>query len=193
MADRKISELNAADSANLHDSALIHVVDTTEAFAEDQNVKSTIAQVRTAIISDGSVTEAKIGTGAVTNVKVATGLDASKLTTGTLPIARIADGSITNAKLASSLVFYVGVVNSQGGGVVPTGWSSPVRDSAGTYTITHNLNSAAVLVLTTAYQAFDYRVMTYEVTSVNAFKVYCRNSSGTLGDNSFSFMLAFQP
>jgi hypothetical protein len=46
MADRKISELNAADSANLHDSALLHVVDTTEALAVDQNVKATIAQAK---------------------------------------------------------------------------------------------------------------------------------------------------
>jgi hypothetical protein len=38
--------------------------------------------------------------GEVTNAKLATGIDASKLTTGTLPIARIADGAVVPAKLS---------------------------------------------------------------------------------------------
>ena len=38
--------------------------------------------------------------GEVTNAKLATGIDASKLTTGTLPIDRIADDTVTNAKLS---------------------------------------------------------------------------------------------
>jgi hypothetical protein len=50
MADRKVSELNAADAGNLHDAALLHVVDLTEALDADKNVKATIAQVRTAIL-----------------------------------------------------------------------------------------------------------------------------------------------
>ena len=52
-------------------------------------------------INDGAVTAAKIYNGAVTNDKIASGIDASKLTTGTLPVDRIADGSITNAKIIS--------------------------------------------------------------------------------------------
>jgi hypothetical protein len=51
-------------------------------------------------IPNNSVTTVKILDGAVTNAKLATGLDASKLTTGTLPIARIADGAVTNDKLS---------------------------------------------------------------------------------------------
>jgi microcystin-dependent protein len=44
-----------------------------------------------------------IANNAVTNAKLASGIDASKLTTGTLPIARIADSDVTNAKLASGI------------------------------------------------------------------------------------------
>ena len=54
-------------------------------------------------IAANRVTTNTIVDGAVTNAKVASGLDASKLTTGTLPIARIADEAITNAKLASDI------------------------------------------------------------------------------------------
>lgn len=76
--------------------------------------------VTSAKIEDGAVTNAKLGAGAVTDAKVtdvaaskvtgtisnaqlASGIDASKLTTGTLPIARIADGTVTDAKLASGI------------------------------------------------------------------------------------------
>jgi hypothetical protein len=51
-------------------------------------------------VDNDAITTAKVADGAISNAKVATGLDASKLTTGTLPIARVADGAVTNAKLA---------------------------------------------------------------------------------------------
>jgi hypothetical protein len=54
---------------------------------------ATVTNIQTADIADGQVT----------NAKLATGIDASKLTTGTLPIARIADGAVTPAKLSQSL------------------------------------------------------------------------------------------
>jgi hypothetical protein len=54
-------------------------------------------------IPNNSVTTVKILDGAVTNAKLATGLDASKLTTGTLPIARIADSAVTGSKLADGM------------------------------------------------------------------------------------------
>jgi hypothetical protein len=54
----------------------------------------------TVVVDDNEVTTGKILDGAVTNVKLATGIDASKLTTGTLPIARIADDAVTNDKLS---------------------------------------------------------------------------------------------
>jgi hypothetical protein len=53
-------------------------------------------------IEDGSVSTAKIVDGNVTNAKLASGIDASKLTTGTLPIDRIADDAVTNDKLSLS-------------------------------------------------------------------------------------------
>ena len=54
-------------------------------------------------IANNAVITAKIADANVTNTKLASGIDASKLTTGTLPIARIADGAVTNAKLASGI------------------------------------------------------------------------------------------
>jgi hypothetical protein len=54
----------------------------------------------TVVVADNEVTTSKILDGAVTNVKLATGIDASKITTGTLPIDRIADDAVTDAKLS---------------------------------------------------------------------------------------------
>jgi hypothetical protein len=56
----------------------------------------------TAVLADGEITTNKLAPAAVTNAKLAADLDASKLTTGTLPIARIADDAITNDKLSLS-------------------------------------------------------------------------------------------
>jgi hypothetical protein len=57
----------------------------------------------TVVVADNEVTTAKILDANVTNAKIASGIDASKLTTGTLPIDRIADGAVTPAKLSQSL------------------------------------------------------------------------------------------
>jgi|688.fasta_scaffold624154_2 hypothetical protein len=54
----------------------------------------------TITLSNDEVTTAKIADANVTDAKLATGIDASKLTTGTLPIARIADDAVTDAKLS---------------------------------------------------------------------------------------------
>jgi hypothetical protein len=59
-----------------------------------------LAAAPTVVVADNEITTAKILDGNVTNVKLATGIDASKLTTGTLPIARIADDAVTNDKLS---------------------------------------------------------------------------------------------
>jgi hypothetical protein len=63
----------------------------------------TAITVATANILDANVTTAKIADANVTDAKLATGIDASKLTTGTLPIARIADAAVTPAKLSQPL------------------------------------------------------------------------------------------
>jgi hypothetical protein len=54
----------------------------------------------TITLSNDEVTTAKIADANVTNAKLASDIDASKLTTGTLPIARIADDAVTNDKLS---------------------------------------------------------------------------------------------
>jgi hypothetical protein len=56
----------------------------------------------TVVVADNEVTTAKILDANVTNAKLASGIDASKLTTGTLPIDRIADDAVTDAKLSLS-------------------------------------------------------------------------------------------
>ena len=54
-------------------------------------------------LASDSVTSAKIADAAITNAKLAAdGFDASKFTTGTLPIARVADGAVTAAKLSNA-------------------------------------------------------------------------------------------
>ena len=60
--------------------------------------------VTTGKIDDEAVTTPKILDANVTNIKIASGIDASKLTIGTLPIARIANESIDTAKLADSAI-----------------------------------------------------------------------------------------
>jgi hypothetical protein len=65
--------------------------------------KLNTAAAPTVVVADNEVTTAKILDDAVTNAKLATGIDASKITTGTLPIARIADAAVTQAKLASGV------------------------------------------------------------------------------------------
>jgi hypothetical protein len=57
--------------------------------------------IGTGNIQDGGVETADIKDGAVVNAKLGSDLDASKLTAGTLPIARVADGAITPVKLSA--------------------------------------------------------------------------------------------
>jgi microcystin-dependent protein len=80
------------------------------------------AAAPTVVVADGEVTTSKIADGAVTDVKLASGIDASKLTTGTLPIARIADSSVTQAKLASGVGIPAGAVMPFAMNSAPAGW-----------------------------------------------------------------------
>jgi hypothetical protein len=57
----------------------------------------------TVVVADNEVTTAKILDANVTNAKLAGDIDASKLTTGTLPIARIADAAVTAPKLQNGV------------------------------------------------------------------------------------------
>ena len=68
-------------------------------------VALTAGTIVDADIASDAVTTAKILDANVTDAKIASGVDASKLTTGTLPIARIADAAVTAAKLAPKVTF----------------------------------------------------------------------------------------
>jgi microcystin-dependent protein len=76
---------------------------------------ATVTNIQTADIADGQVTDAKL----------ATGIDASKITTGTLPIARIADGDVTLAKLVTAVqqsLLPAGAVQAFAMNSAPAGW-----------------------------------------------------------------------
>jgi hypothetical protein len=75
-----------------------------------------------------------IANDAVTNAKLASGIDASKLTTGTLPIARIADGAVTLAKLVAAVqqsLVPVGAVQAFAMKTPPSGWLTANGNSIG--------------------------------------------------------------
>jgi hypothetical protein len=80
----------------------------------------------TVVVADNEVTTAKILDANVTNAKLASGIDASKLTTGTLPIARIADGEVTAAKLAVGMPVQV-VHNKTTAGVSVSVATAPIN------------------------------------------------------------------
>jgi hypothetical protein len=61
------------------------------------------AAAPTVAVANDEITTAKILDANVTNAKLASDIDASKLTTGTLPIARIADAAVIPAKLSQPL------------------------------------------------------------------------------------------
>lgn len=69
-------------------------------------------------LATDEVTTAKILDANVTNAKIASGVDAAKLTTGTLPVARLAAGSVTLDKLESVTAGRVVLGNASN---VPTG------------------------------------------------------------------------
>jgi hypothetical protein len=65
---------------------------------------ATVTDIQTADIADGQITTAKILDANVTDAKLATGIDASKLTTGTLPADRIGADAITTARILNANV-----------------------------------------------------------------------------------------
>jgi hypothetical protein len=64
----------------------------------NQLAQSTVA------LTAGSIVAADIASDAVTDVKIASGVDASKLTTGTLPADRIGSSAITTARINDAAV-----------------------------------------------------------------------------------------
>jgi hypothetical protein len=81
----------------------------------------------TVVVADNEVTTAKIADANVTNAKLASGIDASKITTGTLPIARIADAAVTPAKLSQPLTLATAQGTTSGTAIDFTGIPSWVK------------------------------------------------------------------
>jgi len=78
---------------------------------------ATVTNIQTADIADSQVT----------NAKLASDIDASKITTGTLPIARIADSAVTAAKLSQPLTLATAQNTTSGTSIDFTGIPSWVK------------------------------------------------------------------
>jgi len=137
------------------------------------------AAAPTVVVADNEVTTAKILDGNVTNAKLASGIDASKLTTGTLPIARIADAAVTGAKLngaqtGSAPIYGVRAwVSFNGTNASITGQgnvSGVTRNSTGLYTITFTtaMPDAAYAFVATARRDNDTSTSSTVVTANNS-------------------------
>ena len=76
---------------------------TTAKIADGAVVAADVADgsVTTAKIADDAITQALIAAGAVGNTEVASGVSASKVTTGTLPVAQIPAGAVIQVKSAT--------------------------------------------------------------------------------------------
>ena len=81
----------------------------------------------TVVVADNEITTAKILDANVTNAKLASDIDASKLTTGTLPIARIADAAVTPTKLSQPLTLATAQATTSGTSIDFTGIPSWVK------------------------------------------------------------------
>jgi hypothetical protein len=130
------------------------VTGTTESFNGSANVSAATT------IASNAVTTAKIADSNVTDAKLASGIDASKLTTGTLPIARIADAAVTPAKLSQPLTVGTFVSTTSGTNIDFTGipsWARRITISF--YEVSTNGTSVVVIrvgdgsILTSGYAA----------------------------------------
>jgi hypothetical protein len=176
-------------------------------------------EVTTAKILDANVTTAKIADANVTNAKLATGIDASKLTTGTLPIARIADDAVTNDKLSLAAnageikkalnadndppifacrawVRFDGTNGSISGGVSGN-VSSVTRNAAGNYTVNFSTNMPDVnyAVLTTngtPDSTANNWVCGVTSQSIGSCNLLLQNSSGVNQDQTIVAVAIFR-
>jgi hypothetical protein len=128
------------------------------------------AAAPTVVVADNEVTTAKILDANVTNAKLATGIDASKLTTGTLPIARIADGAITASKLdgaqtgsapiygCRAWVNFDGTRNATDTGASTNGANVLIRSSGNVTSVLKNGTGTYTITITTALPNSNYAV-----------------------------------
>jgi hypothetical protein len=113
IANLAVTTAKIADS-NVTTAKIADLAVTAAKIASNSVTSSELANsaVATANIANLAVTTAKIADGNVTNVKLASGIDASKLTTGTLPSARIASGAIALSQLSLGSNFPIQVVQA---------------------------------------------------------------------------------
>jgi len=104
-------------------------------------------------IASNAVTTAKILDANVTNAKLASDIDASKLTTGTLPIARVADAAVTAPKLQNGVTLQTVYAQTTSlievDGVIPADNTKPQNtegDEVLTATITPSSATSKILV-----------------------------------------------
>jgi hypothetical protein len=60
VADRKVTQLPAATSADLVSATLLHVVNTAQSQPEDRNRKATLSQFKTALVVDGLALQSSV-------------------------------------------------------------------------------------------------------------------------------------
>jgi hypothetical protein len=157
-------------------------------------------------VSGETVTPAKLNStgaptvvladGEVTNAKLATGIDASKLTTGTLPIDRIADDAVTNDKLSLAAnageikkalnadnsppifacrawVNFDGTRNAADTGASTNGANVKIRASGNVSSVLKNADGDYTITFTTAMPDVDYCVVAASRTSTATAKGFC--------------------
>lgn len=87
----------------------------------------------------------------------------------------------------ASASYNVGSVGSGGGGTLPSGWSA-TNIATGRYTVTHNLGTSSYSVVVTPVVSVA-KVWAIESKGSNSFTVRIANTSFTLENNPFDFML----
>jgi hypothetical protein len=180
------------------------VTATTGSFNGSANVSATATigsnAVTTAKIADANVTTAKIADANVTNAKLASGIDAAKLTTGTLPIARVADGAIAAAKLdgaqsGSAPIFGCRAwVNFDGtkdttGTVSTANTNRLIRASGNVASVLRNATGNYTVTFTTAMPDANYAVVQGGSLSSTSVNLYAPRTD-TLAAGSFRYLTA---
>ena len=96
---------------------------------------------------------------------------------------------LTPKQYVDSKGVFAGYVDSAGdeGSPFPTNWTSQ-KDATGQYKITHNLGSSAYAVGTIADDTTAFLVLTGKMD--NEFQIWTYDSSSTLANRGFYFLLA---
>jgi hypothetical protein len=140
----------------------------------------------------------------VTNAKLASDIDASKLTTGTLPIARVADGAITAAKLdgaqtgsapiygCRAWVNFNGARNATNTGASTNGANVHIRASGNVASVLKNGTGDYTVTFTTAMADANYAVVNGSSQSIIAGTWFGHLTVGLQTASSFSVLFSRQ-